>query len=97
MRAALTGLARELPEKNVVGVRYDKDTHNGGDVDQKADEEATADEAGPAASLGHHPVMDGIGIERIGRRGRAGGSRRTANYVVNKESCVVVQRTVAST
>ena len=97
MTAALTGLARELLEKNVVGVGYDEDTHNRGDVDQKADEEATADKAGPSASLCHHPVMDGIGIERVGRRGRAGGSRGTAKYVVNPERCVVVQRTVAST
>ena len=78
MTGALTDLTHVLLEENVVGVWHDENDHNGGDVDQKADEEPTADEAGPAESVGHHPVMDGVGVERIGGRGRAGGRRGTA-------------------
>jgi len=70
--AASTGLTQELAEQSVV-VEFvgradaNGDKHGGGDVDQKADEEAKADAASPAPAVNHHAFIDGNGVQRVCR------------------------------
>ena len=69
----LTGLAHELLEQSAVdevvsGSDGDDDKRQGSNVDQKADEKTNADAASPAPPVDHHAIMDGDGVERVGRR-----------------------------